>query len=177
MKTYLELHVPINYDATWFKELRLVFTGIPVRWQEGFYHSTLAFLNETPDDVDLRPLLEEHLGTAIGPEITFDKLDVFETQSGMYIVYLTSSSVPELFLETVNAIRCDMEKVSCQIQSDFLFHVTLGRVKDPETDLTLLKRLVERVTIPPITLPLTDVDYRVFRGKVLYETKLTMPND
>jgi len=177
MKSYLEIQVPLRKDARWFKELKSAFSDVPVKWQVGYYHITMAFLDETPEDVDLCPLLEKHLCGLAAPVITFDKLDVFSTPSRMYIVNLTSTCVPEYFLAIIDDIRRDMRETGCQIQSDFLFHVTLGRVKDLKTDLPSLKRLVDSVTFPPFTLVLTDVDYRIFRGKVLYETKLKTLND
>ena len=33
MKTYLEIKVPLRYDAIWFEELRRVFQQIEVKWQ------------------------------------------------------------------------------------------------------------------------------------------------
>ena len=51
-----------------------------------------------------------------------------------------------------------------------MLHVTLGRVRDE--NVTTLKQLIDRFTVPAFTLSLTDVDYRVFRGKTLYENKL-----
>jgi len=172
MKSYLEIQVPIQKNNSWFNELRRALSDIPIRWQDGFYHITMAFLNETPKDVDLRPLFEKHLVGAFAPTLTFDKLDVFTTASGMFIIYLTTTYVPESFREQVDAIRGDMKTVGCCIQSDFMLHVTLGRVRKENVNLTSLKHLIDGVTVPPFTLSLTDVDFRVFRGRTLYETIL-----
>ena len=157
MKSYLEVQVPIQKNASWFNELRMALSGIPVRWQDGFYHITMAFLNETPANVDLRPLLEKHLDRAFAPTLIFDKLDVFTTASGMFILYLTTTHVPESFREQVDAIRDDMKTVGCRIQSDFMLHVTLGRVRKDIVDLTSLKQLIDGVIVPPFTLSLTDL--------------------
>ena len=164
--------MPIQKNDSWYNELRSALWSIPVRWQDEFYHITMAFLNETPEDVDLRPILERHLNGVYAPTLTFDKLDVFSTASGMFIIYLTTTYVPELFQEQVDAIRDDMKTVGCRIQSDFMLHVTLGRVRKDIVDLTSLKQLIDGVIVPPFTLSLTDVDYRVFRGRTLYKTKL-----
>lgn len=172
MKTYLEIQVPFRYDAPWFKNLRTAFTDISVKWQEGFYHVTMAFLDETPSNVDLRPILEKHLGQACAPTITFDKLNVFATRSGMYIINLTSSSVPKEFLHLTESIRNDLKNIGCQMQSGFLFHVTLGRISERGVSISDLKLLLESVELSPFSLALTDVDYRVFRGRTIYETKL-----
>ena len=174
MKTYLEIKVPIKYDDPWFEELRNHFTGIPVRWQKDFYHITMVFINEAPKGLDMRPLLEKHLATAQAPEITFDQLDAFSTRSGMHIIYLSASEVPKSFHALTEAIRADMKAVGCVIHSDFMLHVTLGRVKSFD-GLSDIKERMSSVSSPSFTLPLTDVDYRVFRGRMIYETNLKRP--
>lgn len=172
MKTYLEIKVPIRYDESWFIELRKVATGLTVKWQEGFYHITMAFIDETPENIDLCPLLEKHLNYAHAPIITFDKLDVFTARSGMYIIHLTATKIPEDFLALTEVIRSEMRSIGCRIDSDFRLHVTLGRVKDPGIHLTNLKRITDFVPLLPFSITLSDVDYRVFRGRTIYETKL-----
>ena len=67
MKTYLEIQVPLRNDARWFEELRYVCQKINVRWQMGYHHITMAFIDETPVGIDLRPLLDKHLGSFIVP--------------------------------------------------------------------------------------------------------------
>ena len=47
MKTYLEIKVPLRYDAIWFEELRRAFQQIEVKWQTGFFHITMAFIDDT----------------------------------------------------------------------------------------------------------------------------------
>ena len=172
MKTYLEIQVPLRYDATWFQKLRLAYSNIDVRWQMAYHHITMAFVDETPEDVDLRPLLEKHLKTFPAPTLTFDKLDVFTAMSGMHIVYLTATDIPQSFLSLIENIRSDMKTVGCVMDSLFRLHVTLGRVKDPHIQLATIQELMESVSLPAFSLTLEDVDYRIFRGKTLYETKL-----
>ena len=172
MKSYLEIQVPIKYDDLWFAELRNTFSDIPVKWQLGFYHITMAFLDETPGQVDLHPLLKKHLVGFPAPSFTFDKLDAFTTWSGMFIVHLTSTNIPEGFLALTEAIRSDMKAVGCKIDSEFRLHVTLGRLRDTGVALSDIQHLISSVRFTPITLTLTDVAYRVFRGRTIYETKL-----
>jgi hypothetical protein len=45
-------------------------------------------------------------------------------------------------------------------------------VKDPQITLAAIQKLTESVSLPAFSLTLEDVDYRVFRGKTIYETKL-----
>lgn len=172
MKTYLEINVPIKYDDPWFEELRNHFAGIPVKWQKDFYHITMVFVNVTPKGIDLCPLLKKHLMTAQAPELTFDQLDAFATRSGMYIIHLSTSHIPEHFLSLTEAIRADMKAAGCVIQSDFMLHVTLGRLSDFSIPLPELRSLTQSFSIPPLSMTLTDVDYRVYRGKTIFETQL-----
>jgi len=172
MKTYLEIQVPLKNDAEWFEELRNVCQKINVKWQMGYYHITMAFVDKTPISIDLRPLLEKHLGSFIAPTLSFDKLDAFTSMSGMHIIYLTATEVPSSFISLVQAIRSDLKHVGCVMNSEFRLHVTLGRVKDPHLQLPTLRKILETVCVPAFSLTLTDADYRVFRGGTIYETKL-----
>ncbi|MBR0262397.1 MAG: 2'-5' RNA ligase family protein [Prevotella sp.] len=172
MKSYLEIQVPLRYDATWFQELRTVCQHIPVKWQTGYYHITMAFLDETPEKMDLRPILDRHLTTLAAPTVTFDKLDAFTAHSGMHIIHLTATDVSEDFLSAIERIRTDLKTAGCQIESDFRLHVTLGRVKDANVDVSTIQKLIQTVHLPMSCFTLTDVDYREFRGKVLYNVTL-----
>lgn len=172
MKTYLEIKVPIKYDDPWFKELRNHFAGLPVRWQKDFYHITMVFINDTPKDIDMRPLLEKHLSTAQAPVITFDRLDTFSIKSGRHIIHLATSHVPESILLLIESIYSDMKDAGCVILSDFMLHVTLGRVNSYDVELSDIIKELENNSLPPFTLTLTDVNYREFRGRTIFETQL-----
>ncbi len=172
MKTYLEIKVPIKYDDPWFVGLRNHFSGIPVRWQKDFYHITMVFINDMPKGVDMHSLLEKHLSTAQAPVIIFDRLDAFSINSGRHIIHLATSHVPESFLLLTESIYSDMKDAGCVILSDFMLHVTLGRVMSYDVELSDIKMVLEKVTMSPITLTLTDVDYREFGGNTIFETQL-----
>ena len=172
MKAYLEIQVPLKFNASWFQELRFACQNIDVRWQMAYYHITMAFIDETPEDVDLRPLLEKHLKTFPAPTLTFDKLDVFTAMSGMHIINLTTTDAPQSFLSLIENIRSDMKAAGCVMDSWFRLHVTLGRVKESNLQLAAVQKMTESVSLLAFSLTLEDVDYRIFRGKTLYETKL-----
>ena len=172
MKTYLEIQVPLRYNASWFQELRLACRNFDVKWQMAYHHITMAFVDETPENIDLRPLLEKHLNAFPALTLTFDKLDVFTAMSGMHIINLTATDVPQSFLSLIEIIRSDMKAAGCVVDSWFRLHVTLGRVKDPHIQLATIQELAKSVSLPAFSLTLEDVDYRVFRGKTIYETKL-----
>ena len=173
MKSYLELKVPIRYVDSWFTELRELLDGVNVRWQRDYYHITMVFLDYAPDNVNLVPGLSERLEDALAPTITFDRLDAFATGGGhKQVIHLTTSQVPADFLALVQDIRQYMKGKGCDIQSDFRLHVTLGRVQDPRMNVRKLKDIISQVELPRITLDLSSVEYRVFRGKTLGPWKL-----
>ena len=81
----------------------------------------------------------------------------------------------ELTYEIEN-IRSDMKAAGCVMDSWFRLHVTLGRVKEANVQLSAVQELTDSVSLPAFSLTLEDVDYRIFRGKTLYETKLKSQN-
>ena len=169
MKSYLEIKVPISYDDSWFRQLRGLLDGVNIRWQRGFYHITMAFLDYAPDNVNMIPGRNELLNDAIAPTITFDKLDAFASGYHRQVIHLTATHAPEDFMELVEDVREFFLAKGCEIQSDFKFHVTLGRVQDPRMNVRKLQDIISEVDMSTFTLDLTDVDYRVFKdyGKPL----------
>ena len=172
MKSYLEIKVPISFDDYWFRELRDLLEGVDIRWQRGYYHITMAFLDFAPDNVNMRPGLNEILEEAASPTITFDALDAFASGSHRQVIHLTTTDAPADFLALVEEIRRFFKAKGCTIQSDFRLHVTLGRVQDPRMNVHKLKDIISQVDLPEMTLDLEDVEYRVFRGKSLGLWKL-----
>ena len=173
MKSYLEIKVPIRFDDFWFRELRDLLDGVDIRWQRGFYHITMAFLDFAPDNVNLRTGLNELLDDAMAPTITFDKLDAFATGGGKrQVIYLTATEVPDDFMALVKDVRRFFLAKGCEIQSDFKLHVTLGRVQDPRMNVRKLKDIISQVEMSPFTMELNEIEYRIFRGKTLGLWKL-----
>ena len=173
MKSYVELKVPLNQDSPWFQELRQALSLYQVSWQKGFFHITLAFLDETPNTDDISNLVKSHFDGVSPISLRFDKLDVFSTHpGGMYIINLTTSQVPEDFLSRVVKIRENITKAGGVLQSGFRLHVTLGRLRDSKVGIRKLQNLVSDVDLIPFTLELKDIEYRVFRGETLYKCKL-----
>jgi hypothetical protein len=99
--------------------------------------------------------------------------DVFSTKSGMHIVNLTSTNVPDAFLSLFLNNRRELKAAGCLILSDFRLHVKLGRVIDSNVPLSKLDNIIKTIAIPAATLISKEIDYREFSGKVLYSTKLT----
>ena len=169
MKSYLEIKVPISYDDSWFRELRGLLDGVNIRWQRGFYHITMAFLDFAPDGVNMVPGLNELLNDAIAPTITFDKLDAFASGYNRQVIHLTTTHAPHDFVELVEDVREFFLAMGCEIQSDFKLHVTLGRVQDSRMNVRKLQDIISQVDMSTFTLDLTEVDYRIFKdyGKPL----------
>lgn len=167
MKSYIEIKVPICFEDSWFRQLRDLLDGVDIRWQRSYYHITMAFLDYAPDNVNMRPGLNEILNEAIAPTITFDKLDAFASGYHRHVIHLTTTDAPKDFLGIVKNIRQYFLSKGCEIQSEFKLHVTLGRVQDPRMNVRKLQDIISQVDLPVLTLELKDVEYRVFRGKTL----------
>ena len=172
MKSYIEIKVPITFDEYWFRELRDLLYSVDIRWQRGYYHITMAFLDYAPDGVNLVPGLNRILEDAVAPEITFDTLDAFASGYHRQVIHLTTTDAPQDFLNLVDDIRRYFLAKGCKMQSDFKLHVTLGRVQDPKMNVSKLKDIISQVDLPTFTMQLTGVEYRVFRGKTLGLWKL-----
>lgn len=173
IKSYIEIKVPISWDEPWFQDLREELDGVNIRWQRGYYHITMAFLDKTPQGVDLLTGLNWLLQPAAAPTMTFDRLDAFATGGGRrQVIYLTTSDTPAHFLTLVEDIRSHFKASGCVIQSDFKLHVTLGRVDDNRMNVAKLKAIISKVDLPDTTLTLSNVEFRIFRGKTLGLWKL-----
>ena len=167
MKSYIEIKVPIRFEDSWFRQLRDLLDGVDIRWQRGYYHITMAFLDFAPDNVNMVPGLNEILHEATAPVITFDKLDAFASGAHRQVIHLTTTDAPENFLVLVEDIRRHFLAKGCEIQSAFKLHVTLGRVQDTRMNVRKLQDIISQVDLPMFTMELKDVEYRVFRGKTL----------
>jgi len=168
MQSYIEIKVPIGWEEPWFEELRDRLNGVNIRWQRGYYHITMAFVDETPQGVDLITGLNHRLHQSTAPTLTFNTLDAFATGGGRrQVIYLTTTITPPDFQSLVDDIRNHFKVKGSVIQSDFRLHVTLGRVDDHRMNVTKLKKVISEVDVPPMTLTLTSVEFRIFRGKTL----------
>lgn len=172
MKSYLEIKVPISFDDYWFRELRDLLDGVDIRWQRGYYHITMAFLDFAPDGVNLVPGLTGILDEAMAPTITFDSLDAFASGYHRQVIHLTTTDAPDDFLALVEDVRRYFNSKGCKMQSDFKLHVTLGRVQDPRMNVRKLKEIISQVEMPSFTMELNEVEYRIFRDKTLGLWKL-----
>ena len=161
-QTYIEIEVPVRTSARWLGELKQTMKEgyVPVRWQNGYYHITLAFLKKVPSREGVIAIMNRHLASFEAPELTFDKIGSFSKSMGG-VVFLTCSDVPESLLQMVDALRQDLEAAGCMIESDFKLHVTLGRVnKDVHVEADLLRELTESVEVPAFSQRLNVCNYK-----------------
>lgn len=172
MKSYLEIKVPITFDAPWFVELRNSLKGMPVLWQRDYYHITMVFIDDTQNLPAIKAIMNKYLDNAKAITITFDKLDVFTTRSGMLVVRLTTSSIPQTFQTLVNDIRDEIGSTNSKMLSGFRLHVTLGRISEPSSDIDDIGFLIDEIDLPLLTLTLNEVEYREFRGRSFYTNTL-----
>jgi len=172
-KSYLEIFVPLDTKRKWYSELKEYLSDVDVMWQNAYYHITMAFLDETPKDLEkITSMLKRHLTGFCAPVITFDSLDAFTTPSGLHFITLTSSAIPKEFVSLTDTVRHDIIDAGGKIESEFKPHVTLGRVRESNISLEYLQSKLRRFVVSPIELTLTEVDFRKFRGEVLFKTTL-----
>ena len=167
MKSYLEVKVPIDVDAPWFQELRKKMDEhqIGIRWQNGFHHITIVFINGGPSIESLECVFRECLEGCLAPNLTFDKVDVFSISSGRYIVYLTAEHPSNEFMALVKDVRDAARMTGCNFDNNFRLHVTLGRVYDENIGIEQLRNVTNSITVPSFTFRLPEVRYMEYRFK------------
>ena len=165
MKSYLELNIPLSSDSAWYRDLLYCCRNIPVRWQNGCWHVTIAFLDETPDPTDAARIITEALSGVKAWDFVFDTIDVFTTGSGKeHIINLTASAAPEEFMKFVSKVRGALSDGGCAIQSGFRLHITLGRVKASGISLGDLRKAVGSASCPRLRMAPVKLDLLTFPG-------------
>ena len=165
MKIDFHTHIFPDHVAPRTLEVLSAAAHIPVKWQNGSYHITVAFIYGDEQVKALCGAFERCLDGREAPSLTFDKVDVFEAKnSHALIINLTSSQPsPELF-DLVKTLRQEALDQGAEVESAFMLHVTLGRINTASTSLEEVKKIVDGIPVPPFTLHLTKATYRYFRG-------------
>lgn len=166
-RNYLELKVPVGKNATWLTRLReaLAEEGISVKWQDGWYHITVVFVNDDRHVPLLYSEFNKILNSRKAPSITLDKIGAFTTRGGLqHIVYLASTQPSEDVIKIIRDIRDSAKSIGANYDSDFRLHISLGRIDAHAYNLEKVKNIVEGIDIPPFTLELKEVEYRYFRN-------------
>ena len=176
---YIEVEVPVREDALWFQQLRakMAEQGVNVKWQNGHFHITVAFITDHPQLANLFLPMTHSVAWKVGPFLTFNKVDAFTTRSGQHIVYLTSTNPTPEFMDMVHRIREEFKAVGCEISSDFKLHVTLGRVEANQMGLDELQCLLAEVPISAFTLQLFNVNTLYYPSHEVYNIVSMYPDE
>jgi len=177
MKSYLELNIPLSSDSVWYRNLLYSCRNIPVRWQKGSWHVTIAFLDETPDPTEAARIITEALSGVKAWDFVFDTIDVFTTGSGKgHVINLTASAAPEEFMKFVTKVRGALSEGGCTIQSGFRLHITLGRVNASDISLGNVRKAVGSASAPLLRMTPVKMDLLSFPGHGLIR-KWTLPRE
>lgn len=168
MSNYLELKTPIHQSAKWFVKLRKTMAEamIPVRWQPGSFHLTVAFISNDQPVKALSVAFDKQLSGLEAPLQTFDKVDAFEAKTGdEIIVHLTSPRLSPTLQTLVDSLRKEAMNQGAVIENDFILHVTLGRIDAKKTTLEQVRRIAESIQVPSFTLLLQKAEYLYSEAK------------
>lgn len=166
-ESYLQIHVPLDNNSPWFRDLRAALDKVAKRWYTRF-HITIAFIEDELDINEARKVADLLYSTLSGAgplDITFDKLDAFTNQSGSeYIVNLTASNDQPALTDLVNKVRTKLTEHGYHL-GPYRLHVTLSRIKTNDIDLKPLQDIIGTVKIQPFTLSLSRADYRFLKER------------
>lgn len=139
---------------------------VPVRWQPGGFHLTVAFISNDQHIEELSAAFDKQLYGREAPLQTFDKMDAFETKTGDdFILHLTSTKLSPTLQTLVDSLRKEAINAGADIENEFILHVTLGRIDAKKTTLEQVRRIAESIQVPPFTLLLQKAEYLYYRGK------------
>ena len=179
MSNYLKIEVPIRQSAKWFVKLRkaMAEAKVPVRWQPGGFHLTVAFISNDQHIEELSAAFNKQLSGREAPLQTFDKVDAFETKTcDEFILHLTSTKLSPTLHTLVDSLRKEAMNQGAVIENDFILHVTLGRIDAKKATLEQVKQIAESILVPPFTLLLQKAEYRYFRGKSIQHWTMNQNN-
>ena len=164
---YLDFKVPVRQDARWFNRLRkaLAMEDVPVKWKDGCYHVTVAFIKGDQHVEALKKAFGKILFKTEAFQLTLNKVGVFKARiRNELIINLTSSAPSERFMSLVGSLRSEVEKIGVNLESDFLLHITLGWIDADMASLEEVEKVVNKIVVPPFTLTIKDAEYRYQKG-------------
>lgn len=166
-ENYLEFKVPVRQNAEWITNLReeMESENVPVRWKNGWYHITVAFMKDDQHVEALKKAFGKILFKTEAFQLTLDKVGVFKARiRNELIINLTSSAPSERFMSLVGSLRSEVEKIGVNLESDFLLHITLGWIDADMASLEEVEKVVNKIVVPPFTLTIKDAEYRYQKG-------------
>ena len=164
---YLEFKVPVRQNAEWITNLReeMESENVPVRWKNGWYHITVAFMKDDQHVEALKKAFGKILFKTEAFQLTLNKVGVFKARiRNELIINLTSSAPSERFMSLVGSLRSEVEKIGVNLESDFLLHITLGWIDANMASLEEVEKVVNKIVVPPFTLTIKDAEYRYQKG-------------
>ena len=179
MSNYLELKIPLRQSAKWFVNLRraMAEAKIPVRWQPGGFHLTVAFISNDQPVKALSVAFDKQLSGRQAPLQTFDKVNAFIAKtSSEIIIHLSSTQLSPTLQTLVDLLRKEAVDAGADIENDFILHVTLGRIDANKATLEQVRRIAESIQVPPFTLLLQKAEYLYFRGKSIQHWTMNQNN-
>ena len=166
-KSYLQIHVPLDRRAQWYQDLKKALNDVKdLRWQNGFFHITAAFINDEVDSAEadkVSKVIDEELHNMSAPLICFDSLKAFTTQGGgAHVVYLAASKVPGGLSDLVYKVRERLEDCGYHL-GPYQLHVTLARIPSKSIKLETLRRRLQGIDAPVLPKVLKRADYRFYK--------------
>jgi 2'-5' RNA ligase len=157
METYFSIPVDIKTFSQWFKKLRIALSKSNVNWQDGHFHITPAFIAAVPSDFDPAAMSfsrDQRLS------IMLDRLKVFKSLSGDYVIAITSSQPTQELSEFIEGLREELRGNGCKVTPpDFNLHITLGRVSASNMSIEYLDKILRGVVLPSFPLSLNKLSY------------------
>ena len=163
---YIEIEVPISSRSSWMDELYGELRRYGVKWQNGFYHITMAFIHNSTDEERkaITDIVDDVIASQNAFPMTFGELDAFTTRGKKtHVIYLRPTGSNAVFNNMVNTLRSRIAEVTTEIEPDFQLHVTLGRVDASNVSLSDLKKAIEFVDAPEEDITLRKINHQVFK--------------
>lgn len=163
---YIEIEVPISSGSSWMDELHSELRRFDVKWQNGFYHITMAFMHNSTDEErkTITDIVDDVIASQNAFPMTFGELDAFTTRGKRtHVIYLRPTESNTAFNKMVNTLRSRISEVTTEMEPDFQLHVTLGRVDATNVTLQNLKKAIEYVDAPEDDIVLRKINHQTFK--------------
>lgn len=163
---YIEIEVPISSRSSWMDELHSELRRYGVKWQNGFYHITMAFIHNSTDEErqTITDIVDDVLDGQNAFSMTFGELDAFTTRGKRtHVIYLRPTESNNAFNRMVNTLRSRIAEMTTEMEPDFQLHVTLGRVDASNVSLSELKKAIAFVDALEEEITLRKINHQTFK--------------
>lgn len=163
---YIEIEVPISNKSSWMNELHSELRRFGVKWQNGFYHITMAFIHNSTDEErnSITAIVDDAIVNQEAFPMTFGELDAFTTRGRRtHVIFTRPSEENSSFNKMVNTLRNRIAEVATEVEPDFQLHVTLGRVDAANVTLSELRKAIKFVNAPEEKIILRKINHQAFK--------------